>query len=245
MRCSAADAFLHPAASRPNLEVRSGVFVERIVFEGDRAVGVELVVNGERETVRAVREVIVSGGTYHSPVLLMLSGIGPAARPRVLRDRGAPGPPGRPQPPGPLHGQRQLPDRRARPLRDLHAGELRAPRERGPRPADLELPRGGRLLQDAPGSPRPGRRVPLRCRSLLRPGPDTAAGQRLRLRAGDHQADVTRQGRSADADAGLQADGALQLPDDRGGPGEHARGRPHRARDRVPGRGRRRSCASR
>ena len=42
MRCSAADAFLHPAESRPNLEVRSGVFVERIVFEGDRAVGVEL-----------------------------------------------------------------------------------------------------------------------------------------------------------------------------------------------------------
>src|SRR5262245_47230259 len=78
MRCSAADAFLHPAASRPNLEVRSGVFVERIVFEGDRAVGVELAVNGQRETVRAEREVIVSGGAYQSPVLLMLSGIGPA-----------------------------------------------------------------------------------------------------------------------------------------------------------------------
>ena len=43
MRCSTADAFLHPAEGRPNLEVRSGVFVERIVFEGDRAVGVELV----------------------------------------------------------------------------------------------------------------------------------------------------------------------------------------------------------
>jgi len=78
MRCSAADAFLHPAASRPNLQVRSGVFVERIVFEGDRAVGVELAVNGQRETVRAEREVIVSGGAYQSPVLLMLSGIGPA-----------------------------------------------------------------------------------------------------------------------------------------------------------------------
>ncbi len=78
MRCSAADAFLHPAASRPNLEVTSGVFVERILFEGDRAVGVELVTNGVRETVRAEREVIVSAGTYHSPVLLMLSGIGPA-----------------------------------------------------------------------------------------------------------------------------------------------------------------------
>jgi choline dehydrogenase-like flavoprotein len=77
-RCSAADAFLHPAESRPNLEVTSGVFVERIVFEGDRAVGVELVSGGERETVRAEREVIVSAGAYQSPVLLMLSGIGPA-----------------------------------------------------------------------------------------------------------------------------------------------------------------------
>jgi choline dehydrogenase-like flavoprotein len=77
-RCSAADAFLHPAEGRPNLEVTSGVFVERIVFEGDRAVGVELVRNGVRETVRAEREVIVCAGTYQSPVLLMLSGIGPA-----------------------------------------------------------------------------------------------------------------------------------------------------------------------
>jgi choline dehydrogenase-like flavoprotein len=78
MRCSTADAFLHPVAGRPNLEVRDFVFVERIVFEGDRAVGVELVRNGARETVRAEREVIVAAGAYQSPVLLMLSGIGPA-----------------------------------------------------------------------------------------------------------------------------------------------------------------------
>ncbi len=77
-RWSAADAYLHPAAGRPNLEVTSGVFVERLVFEGDRAVGVELVRNGVRETVRAEREIIVSAGAYQSPVLLMLSGIGPA-----------------------------------------------------------------------------------------------------------------------------------------------------------------------
>jgi choline dehydrogenase-like flavoprotein len=79
MRCSAADAFLHPARDRPNLEIRDFVFVERLVFEGDRAVGVEIVRHGVRETVRAEREVIVSAGTYQSPVLLMLSGIGPAA----------------------------------------------------------------------------------------------------------------------------------------------------------------------
>jgi choline dehydrogenase-like flavoprotein len=78
LRCSTADAFLHPAEGRPNLEVTSGVFVERLVFEGDRAVGVELVRGGVREKVRAEREVIVSSGAYQSPVLLMLSGIGPA-----------------------------------------------------------------------------------------------------------------------------------------------------------------------
>ena len=91
LRCSAADAFLHPS-DRPNLEVRPGVFVERLVFEGDRAVGVETVTNGVRETVRAEREVILSAGTYQSPVLLMLSGIGPASRPRDLRDARARGP---------------------------------------------------------------------------------------------------------------------------------------------------------
>ncbi|MGZ4290548.1 MAG: GMC family oxidoreductase [Gaiellaceae bacterium] len=77
-RWSAADAYLHPAADRPNLEIVSGAFVERVVFEGDRAVGVEIVRNGVRETVRADREVILSAGSYQSPVLLMHSGIGPA-----------------------------------------------------------------------------------------------------------------------------------------------------------------------
>ncbi|HEY6052839.1 MAG TPA: GMC family oxidoreductase N-terminal domain-containing protein, partial [Gaiellaceae bacterium] len=46
LRCSTADAYLHPAAGRPNLEVRACSFVERVVFEGDRAVGVEVVHEG-------------------------------------------------------------------------------------------------------------------------------------------------------------------------------------------------------
>jgi choline dehydrogenase-like flavoprotein len=75
-RCSTADAYLHPVMDRPNLEVRDSVYVERIVFDGNRAVGVELVSRGQRETIRAEREVIVSAGAYQSPVLLMLSGIG-------------------------------------------------------------------------------------------------------------------------------------------------------------------------
>jgi choline dehydrogenase len=76
-RCSTADAYLHPVAHRPNLEVRTSVFAQKIVFEGSRAVGVEVVQDGKVETIPAGREVIVSAGAYHSPVLLMLSGIGP------------------------------------------------------------------------------------------------------------------------------------------------------------------------
>ena len=75
-RCSTADAYLHPVTGRRNLEVRDSCFVERIVFDGKRAVGVELVRGGVRETVRAEREVILSAGAYQSPVVLMLSGIG-------------------------------------------------------------------------------------------------------------------------------------------------------------------------
>ena len=76
LRCSTADAYLHPVTNRSNLQVRDSVYVERIVFEGNRAVGVELVSGGRRETVRAEREVILAAGAYQSPVLLMLSGIG-------------------------------------------------------------------------------------------------------------------------------------------------------------------------
>jgi choline dehydrogenase len=85
-RVSAATAYLKPAMGRRNLDVRSGVLVRRLVFEGKRCVGVEIEVRGgEPKTIRARREVILSGGTYNSPHLLMLSGIGPAAH---LRDHG-------------------------------------------------------------------------------------------------------------------------------------------------------------
>ena len=84
-RVSAATAYLKPAIGRRNLDVRSGVLVRRLVFEGRRCVGVEIDHGGEPRIIRARREVIVSGGTYNSPHLLMLSGIGPAAH---LRDHG-------------------------------------------------------------------------------------------------------------------------------------------------------------
>jgi choline dehydrogenase len=77
-RCSAADAFLHPVVDRPNLEVRVWCHALRIVFEGRRAVGIEYDRLGEVTQVRAEREVILAAGTYATPQLLMLSGVGPA-----------------------------------------------------------------------------------------------------------------------------------------------------------------------
>jgi choline dehydrogenase len=77
-RCSASVAYLHPVLGRPNLTVETNVHVERVVFDGMRAVGVEGRRLGEPLRYDAEREVILSGGTYNSPQLLMLSGIGPA-----------------------------------------------------------------------------------------------------------------------------------------------------------------------
>ncbi|MEU6665845.1 GMC family oxidoreductase N-terminal domain-containing protein [Streptomyces sp. NPDC046727] len=79
MRCSAAVAYLHPALERPNLTVLPAARAQRVVIEGGRATGVEVERGGTVEVVRAEREVILSAGTYESPKLLMLSGIGPAA----------------------------------------------------------------------------------------------------------------------------------------------------------------------
>jgi choline dehydrogenase len=77
-RCSTASAFLHPAKERPNLDVLTGAMALRVLFEGSRAVGIEVDREGQVEEIRAEREVILSAGTFQSPVLLMLSGIGPA-----------------------------------------------------------------------------------------------------------------------------------------------------------------------
>jgi choline dehydrogenase len=75
-RISAARAYLHPVLGRPNLAVRTGAFVTRVVFEGARAVGVEVTGRGgSREIVRG-GEIILAGGAFNSPQLLQLSGVG-------------------------------------------------------------------------------------------------------------------------------------------------------------------------
>jgi choline dehydrogenase len=78
MRASAAVAYLHPAMDRPNLTVMPYMHVNRVLFEGKRAVGVEASQLGQAQELRAEREVILCGGAYNSPQLLMLSGVGPA-----------------------------------------------------------------------------------------------------------------------------------------------------------------------
>ena len=84
MRCSTAAAYLRPAVARGNVEVLTDALATRVVFDGQRAAGVEVLRGNAVQTVRAEREVIVCAGAYHSPQLLLLSGIGPAADLRAM-----------------------------------------------------------------------------------------------------------------------------------------------------------------
>jgi choline dehydrogenase len=77
-RESTADAYLHPAQSRPNLTVWTQTLTTRVLFEGTRAVGVAYLKGGSEQQVQAKKEVILSGGSINSPQILMLSGVGPA-----------------------------------------------------------------------------------------------------------------------------------------------------------------------
>jgi choline dehydrogenase len=77
-RLSAARAYLHPVMKRPNLTVTTRAFVTRVLFEGQRAVGVEYRVRGGAVKRALCGEVILAGGAINSPQLLQLSGVGPA-----------------------------------------------------------------------------------------------------------------------------------------------------------------------
>jgi choline dehydrogenase len=85
MRASVSVCYLHPAMARENLTVITDAHALRILFEGDRACGVEVDHAGTVQALEAAREVIVSGGSYQSPQLLMLSGIGPAEQLALLQ----------------------------------------------------------------------------------------------------------------------------------------------------------------
>jgi choline dehydrogenase-like flavoprotein len=79
-RASAAVAYLKPVLKRPNLTLQIRAFATRVLIDNGRATGVEFEQSGQRRVARASREVLLSGGSLNTPQLLMLSGIGPAAK---------------------------------------------------------------------------------------------------------------------------------------------------------------------
>jgi choline dehydrogenase len=76
VRYSAHDAYIAPVRHRPNLVVRTGVAVQKVLFDGQTATGVEVLEGGRKVRYQARREVIVSTGALSSPKVLMLSGVG-------------------------------------------------------------------------------------------------------------------------------------------------------------------------
>jgi len=76
-RCSAAAAYLHPNMDRENLTVITKAHATKIRFKGKKATGVAYVKGKRQLSVVAAREVILCGGTFNSPQLLLLSGVGP------------------------------------------------------------------------------------------------------------------------------------------------------------------------
>lgn len=77
-RHSTADAYLRPALDRDNLSAETNARVTTLQFDGDRVVGLEFEQGGQRRSVGADREVVISAGAFNSPHLLLLSGIGDA-----------------------------------------------------------------------------------------------------------------------------------------------------------------------
>ena len=83
-RSSAATAYLRPARGRANLAVVTNAMVTRVIIDSGIATGVEYTRGNETLVARARREVIVSGGTFNSPKILQLSGVGPGAQLQAL-----------------------------------------------------------------------------------------------------------------------------------------------------------------
>src|SRR3546814_18860387 len=82
LRCSTAVAYLRPARKRANLAIVTNAHVERVIFEGKRAVGVAYRTRKGPRRAGAGREVILSAGAIGSPQTLMLPGVGPAPHDR-------------------------------------------------------------------------------------------------------------------------------------------------------------------
>ena len=189
-RCSTAVGYLKPNLKRKNLKLMTRTHVRRILFEGKRAVGVEVEEGGTVKRIGARREVIVSGGSINSPVLLMNSGVGPAAELKQIGIERPPRSAGRRQEPaGPCAGALHVPDPAAgNAERDPHLDPSAGPHGAGV--ADVGFgPAGGRgdggyaVRQVEPH--RAGARPAVPVHQLLDRAPDPGlgplAGVRLQL----------------------------------------------------------------
>jgi choline dehydrogenase len=76
-RLSAARAYLYPVKQRRNLTIKTKAMVTRVIFEGTRAVGVEVLIKGKQQIIRG-KEIVLCGGAINTPQILQLSGIGDA-----------------------------------------------------------------------------------------------------------------------------------------------------------------------
>ncbi|MDC0215914.1 choline dehydrogenase [Candidatus Pelagibacter sp.] len=77
-RASVSKHYLNPAKNRKNLTIFTESFVEKIIFDGKKAIGIEVKIKNKVEKIFAQKEIILSGGSINSPQLLLLSGIGPS-----------------------------------------------------------------------------------------------------------------------------------------------------------------------
>ena len=75
-RCSAVDAFIEPIRKNKNLTIKLKSIVTKIIFEKNKAIGVEVLKNGKLEKYYSNNQIILTAGTYISPKILMHSGIG-------------------------------------------------------------------------------------------------------------------------------------------------------------------------
>ncbi len=238
MRASTSVRYLHPNMGRENLTIITEALALRVLFDGDRASGVEIDHDGTIEEVHAAREVILSAGAYQSPQLLMLSGIGPA---EAL----------------PLFGievRQDLPVGQG--LQDhcmtlinwkadyeslmtaLTPENIELLQTEGRGPLSSNIAEAGGFIRSRPGPRRARLPVPLRARPVPRGGAGRGDRARRRVRARRGQADEPRRGDAADAEPVRQAADPAQLPDHRGGPRDDPRRDQGRARDRAAGRAR-------
>ena len=200
-----------PSSGAPNLTVLTGARARRLLFEGERCSGIELVREGVVSQIRAEAEVVVCGGTVESPKLLLLSGIGPAGELAALG----------------IDVVSRSARRRAQPARPRalagHPRRVAARPAGAPRPATAAQPP---LLAQPTGPGRAGCPAALLPSPAL-PGGDGGAGRRLHPDGRDHPPGQPRVAAPGLDRPGRPAADRPGLPQLRGG---HRRpGRRHRA----------------